>query len=73
MADAVPPREAGRFVSAGLELLGLETGEAELAVIEAVDALYGPLLQALLEAELDGVAPEPGADLASAPRALERR
>lgn len=73
MADAVPPREAGPFVGAGLKLLGLETGEAELGVIEAVDALYGPLLQALLEAELDGVEPEPGADLSTAPQAPERR
>ncbi len=62
-----------RFVIAGLELFELETGEPELAVIEAVDALYGPPLQALVEAELDGVEPEAGTDLSHAPRALESR
>lgn len=64
---------ATRFVSAGLELLELGTAEPELAVIEAVDALYGPPLQALVEAELDGVEPEAGTDLSQAPRALELR
>jgi hypothetical protein len=62
-----------RFVSAGLEMLEIEAGEAELAVIEAVDSLYGGLLQRLLEAELDGVEPEPGEDLSRAPRTLELR
>ena len=62
-----------RFVSAGLELLELEAGEPELAVIEAVNALYGPPLQALIEAEMDGVEPEAGIDLSHAPRALESR
>jgi hypothetical protein len=64
---------ANRFVCAGLEMLDLETGEPELAVIEAVDALYGPPLRALVEAELDGIGPEAGIDLSHAPRALERR
>jgi hypothetical protein len=62
-----------QFVTSGLELLELETGEAELAVIEAVDALYGEPLLRLLEAELDGVGPEPGGDLSRAPRTLELR
>jgi hypothetical protein len=62
-----------RFVSAGLELLELEADEPELAVIEAVDALYGPPLQALIEAEIDGVEPEAGIDLSHPPRALESR
>jgi hypothetical protein len=56
-----------------LELLELEAGEPELAVIEAVDALYGPPLQALVEAELDGVEPEAGVHLSQAPRAVEAR
>ncbi len=64
---------ATRFVSAGLELFELDTDEPELAVIEAVDALYGPPLQALVEAELDGVEPEAGIDPSHAPRALDRR
>ena len=62
-----------RFVSTGLALLELEAGDDELAVIEAVDALYRPLTQSLINAELDGIAPEPGADMSRAPRALEQR
>ena len=60
-------------MTAGLELLELETGEAELAVIEAVDALYGGPLQRLLDAELDDVEPEPEGDLSRAPRTQELR
>jgi len=45
----------------------------ELAVIEAVDALYGGLVQRLLEAELDGADPEPATDLSRPPRTLELR
>lgn len=62
--------EAGalqRFVGAGLELLDLEAGEAEIAVIEAVDGLYRPVIQRLLEAEFDGIEPEPGADMSRPP------
>jgi hypothetical protein len=62
-----------QFVRSGLELLELETGEEELAVIEAVDALYGGLVQRLLEAELDGADPEPATDLSRPPRTLELR
>jgi hypothetical protein len=62
-----------RFVDAGLELLGLEADEAELAVIGAVDSLYGPPLEALAETELDGVEPEAGIDPSHAPRSVERR
>jgi hypothetical protein len=73
MADEVRKGEAAGFVSAGLELLGLEHDEAELAVIEAVDELYRPPLQALLDAELDGIEPEPAGDMSSPPRSLEQR
>jgi hypothetical protein len=72
------PEEGGqsdtrRFVSAGLDLVGLETGDDELAVIEAVDAIYRPLVDAMIRAELDGVEPEPGEDMSRGPGALERR
>jgi hypothetical protein len=60
-------------VAAGLDLLGLDTGEPELAVVEAVDALYWPPLRALIEAALDGVEPETGIDPSHAPRSPERR
>jgi len=57
----------GRFARAGLELLELEADEAEIAVIEAADRLYRPVIERLLEAELDGVDPEPGADMSRPP------
>jgi hypothetical protein len=62
--------EAGavqRFVGAGLELLDLEADEAEIAVIEAADGLYRPVIERLLEAELDGIEPEPGTDMSRPP------
>ena len=58
-----------RFVRSGLELVDLEATEAEIAVIEAVDGLYRPLLDRLIEAELDGIDPEPGTDMSHGPRA----
>ena len=58
---------AERFVRAGLELIDLEADEAEIAVIEAADRLYRPVVESLLEAELDGVDPEPGADMSRPP------
>ena len=58
-----------RFVRSGLELLDLEATEAEMAVIEAADGLYRPLLDGLIEAELDGIDPESGADMSQGPRA----
>jgi hypothetical protein len=61
-----------RFVRSGLELLDLEATEAEMAVIEAVDGLYRPLVDGLIEAELDGIEPEPGLDMSRAPRTLEQ-
>jgi hypothetical protein len=65
--------ETGQFVGAGMRLVGLETGDDEMAVIEAVDGIYRPLVDALIEAELDGVEPEPAGDLSSAPRGLDSR
>jgi hypothetical protein len=56
-----------RFVRSGLELLDLEATEAEMAVIEAVEGLYRPLVDGLIEAELDGIDPEPRADMSHAP------
>jgi hypothetical protein len=58
-----------RFVRSGLELVDLEATEAEIAVIGAVDGLYRPLLDRLIEAELDGIDPEPGTDMSHGPRA----
>jgi hypothetical protein len=61
------------FLDAGLELLGLEAREDEIAVIQAADGLYRPLIERLLKAELDGVDPEPGVDVSGPPRSLEGR
>jgi len=64
------PGEAGtvqRFVRTGLELLDLEASEAEIAVIGAADGLYRPVIERLLEAELDGIDPEPGTDMSQPP------
>jgi len=62
-----PPAPAERQIRAGLELAGVPADDAEIAVMLAVDGLYRPLIQALLEAELDDVAPEGGADLSRPP------
>ena len=67
------PSPTRRFVASGLDQLGLEADDAELAVIEVVDALYRPLVDSLLAAELDQVDPEPGGDLSRGPRSLEER
>jgi hypothetical protein len=56
-----------RLVRAGLELLQLDADDVEIAVIEAADRLYRPVIESLLGAELDGVDPEPGADMSRAP------
>jgi hypothetical protein len=73
MTEESASTDTSRFVSAGLDMLELDAGEAELAVIEAVDELYRPVLMALMAAELDTVEPEPGSDMAHAPRSLEQR
>ena len=66
-ADAGDADAVGRFARAGLELLDLEADEAEIAVIEAADRLYRPVIEHLLQAEFDGVHPEPGADMSRPP------
>ena len=73
MAEGSEPIAARRFVVAGLAQLELKADEAELAVIEVADALYRPLIDALLIAELDGVEPEPGADMSQGPLSPETR
>ncbi len=66
-ADAGEAGAIQRFVGAGLELLDLEAGEAEIAVIEGVYGLYRPVIERLLVAELDGIEPEPGTDMSRPP------
>lgn len=57
-----------RYIQAGLELLGLAATDAEMAVIEAADGLYRPLIDRLVESELDGIEPEAGTDVSHAPQ-----
>jgi hypothetical protein len=67
-------RESRRaYVESGLAVLGLEAGPDEVAIIEAVDAIYGPSLEALLGEGFDGVPHEPGADMSRPPRTTEER
>ena len=66
-ANADQADAAGRFIRAGLELIELEADEVEIAVMEAADRLYRPVIERLLEAELDGADPEPGPDMSRPP------
>ena len=63
----VEPSASRQFLLAGLELLEIAADDAEIAVIEGAHALYHPLIGRLIEAELDGVEPEPGADMSREP------
>ena len=58
-----------RHVRAGLELLGHEVDESELAVMRVADGVYGPQLRALVEADLRTAWPEPDFDPSRAPSA----
>jgi hypothetical protein len=60
-------------IESGLAVLGLEAAEDEIAVIQAVDAIYGPALEALMAEGLDGIPHEPGADMSRPPRAESER
>ena len=57
-----------RFASAGLQTLGIEFDEAEMAVLGYADGIYRPHIDALMDADLDMVRPEVGIDLGSPPR-----
>jgi hypothetical protein len=56
-----------RFADGGFELLGIVVDDVELRVIEIADSIYRPSIQALLEADLDEVVPEPRIDLSRPP------
>jgi hypothetical protein len=57
------------FLAGGFELAGIEADETELAVMAVAESIYRPHIEALLEADLDDVAPEPEIDLSQPPRA----
>jgi hypothetical protein len=56
-------------VRAGLELLGYDVDESELAVMRVADGVYGPQLDALRTADLRDVWTEPDMDPSRAPSA----
>ena len=57
-----------RFLAGGFELAGIEADETELAVMAVAESIYRPHIEALRDADLDDVAPEPEIDLAQPPR-----
>ena len=57
-----------RHVRSGLELAGVELDDLELAVMRGADAVYGPALRALAEADLADVWHEVDPDPGRAPR-----
>jgi hypothetical protein len=54
-------------VRAGLEVLGYEVDERELAVMRVAEGVYGPQLDALVAADLRDVWTEPDMDPSRAP------
>ena len=57
-----------QFVRGGLGQAGIPVDETDLQIMRYVDELFGPELRALLEAEMQGVWPEPDLDPSRAPR-----
>ena len=55
---------------AGLELAGEQVDDVDLAVIRAIDSIYGPQMRALDDLDLTHVQPEPDLDPGRAPRPL---
>ena len=56
-----------RHVRAGLDVLGHDVDESELAVMRVADGVYGPQLRALIAADLRDVWAEPDMDPSRAP------
>jgi hypothetical protein len=55
------------YLSGALEIFDIEADESERAVMTGVWAIYEPGMDLLRDADLDGVEPEPNADLSSPP------
>jgi hypothetical protein len=58
-----------QHVRAGLQVLGYETDDGELAVMRVADGVYGPQLRALIAADLRALWTEPDMDPSRAPSA----
>jgi hypothetical protein len=63
--EASDPFES--YVRIGLERLGFTPDDTDIAVIRATDSIYGPQIDAMLSADLSGVAAEPEIDLSRPP------
>ena len=57
-----------RFVRGGLEQLGIEPDEVDIAVMTAVDGVWGSATRELMAADLSEIDPESDPDLSSPPR-----
>ena len=57
------------YVRAGLERAGHDVDDTDVAVMRAVESVYGPAMRALGQADLQGVWPEPDLDPSRAPAA----
>jgi hypothetical protein len=56
-----------QYVRAGLELAGRDVDDVDIAVMRAVDAVYGPPMRALADADLKDVWAETDIDPSRAP------
>jgi hypothetical protein len=65
--------DSRRFIESGLAILGLRAADDEIAVIQAVDAIYSPSMEALMAEGFDGIPHEPGADMSRPPRTDSER
>jgi hypothetical protein len=57
-----------RFAGGGFELIGIVADDVQVHVMEVVDSIYRPSIEALLAADLEGVEPEPRIDLSRPPQ-----
>jgi hypothetical protein len=67
------PSHRRTYIESGLAIIGLRAGADEIAVIEAVDGIYGPSLDALMAEGFEGLPHEAGADMSRPPRTSEER
>jgi hypothetical protein len=55
------------YFRGGLERLGVSVSDDDLGLLRMVDSVYGPALQALMQADLAAVPAEPDLDPSRAP------
>ena len=63
--EASDPFES--YIRVGLERLGFELDDTDLAVIQATDSIYGQQIDALMQADLAHIAREAAMDLSRPP------